>query len=75
LTCARVRNAELDVPSLGDFRGVLERLDREVSTTMVFVQILRTLLKDKKIGKHIVPIVLDEARTFGMNSLFRPWEV
>jgi pyruvate dehydrogenase E1 component len=44
---------------------------REVSTTMVFVRILAKLLKDKEIGKNIVPIVPDEARTFGMESLFR----
>jgi len=44
---------------------------REVSTTMVFVRILTKLLKDKEIGKQIVPIVPDEARTFGMESLFR----
>ena len=44
---------------------------RDVSTTMVFVRILAKLLKDKEIGKLIVPIVPDEARTFGMESLFR----
>lgn len=44
---------------------------REVSTTMVFVRILAKLLKDKELGKIIVPIVPDEARTFGMESLFR----
>lgn len=44
---------------------------REVSTTMAFVQLLTKLLKDKNIGKQIVPIVPDEARTFGMESLFR----
>ncbi|MBN1406384.1 MAG: pyruvate dehydrogenase (acetyl-transferring), homodimeric type [Calditrichaceae bacterium] len=45
--------------------------DREVSTTMVFVRILAKLLRDKEIGKLIVPIVPDEARTFGMEALFR----
>lgn len=44
---------------------------RELSTTMAFVRILSKLLKDKEIGKLIVPIVPDEARTFGMESLFR----
>jgi pyruvate dehydrogenase E1 component len=44
---------------------------REVSTTMVFVRMLAKLLKDKEIGKFIVPIVPDEARTFGMEALFR----
>ncbi len=45
--------------------------DREVSTTMAFVQMLSKLLKDKEIGKLIVPIVPDESRTFGMDPLFR----
>jgi pyruvate dehydrogenase E1 component len=45
--------------------------DREVATTMVFVHLLSKLLKDKQIGRHVVPIVPDEARTFGMESLFR----
>ncbi|HEX5132102.1 MAG TPA: pyruvate dehydrogenase (acetyl-transferring), homodimeric type [Candidatus Krumholzibacteria bacterium] len=45
--------------------------EREVATTMAFVQMLTTLLKDKSIGQHVVPIVPDEARTFGMESLFR----
>ncbi|MCB0326826.1 MAG: pyruvate dehydrogenase (acetyl-transferring), homodimeric type [Bdellovibrionales bacterium] len=44
--------------------------DREVSTTMVMVRILSKLLKDKELGKHIVPIVPDEARTFGMEAFF-----
>ena len=44
---------------------------RELSTTMVFVNLLSTLLKDESIGKKIVPIVADEARTFGMQALFR----
>ena len=45
--------------------------DREISTTMAFVRILGALLKDKNIGDRIVPIVPDEARTFGMEGLFR----
>ncbi|MBD3225212.1 MAG: pyruvate dehydrogenase (acetyl-transferring), homodimeric type [Caldithrix sp.] len=45
--------------------------DREVSTTMVFVRMLSKLLRDKNVGKNIVPIVPDEARTFGMEALFR----
>jgi pyruvate dehydrogenase E1 component len=45
--------------------------EREISTTMAFVRILTILLKDKNIGKNIVPIVPDEARTFGMEGLFR----
>ncbi len=45
--------------------------EREISTTMAFVRILNALIKDKHIGKHIVPIVPDEARTFGMEGMFR----
>jgi pyruvate dehydrogenase E1 component len=45
--------------------------DREQSTTMIFVQLLAQLLRDPSVGKHVVPIVADEARTFGMQSLFR----
>ena len=45
--------------------------DREISTTMAFVRILTTLTKDKKLGPHVVPIVADESRTFGMEGLFR----
>ena len=45
--------------------------DREQSTTMIFVQLLAQLLRDPALGKHVVPIVADEARTFGMQSLFR----
>ncbi len=60
------------VPPLEAFSAVLEGTgEREISTTMAFVRILTTLLKDKAIGKYIVPIVPDEARTFGMEGLFR----
>ncbi len=45
--------------------------DREVATTMVMVHLISKLLDDKKVGKYIVPIIPDEARTFGMESLFR----
>ncbi|MDJ0621672.1 MAG: pyruvate dehydrogenase (acetyl-transferring), homodimeric type [Desulfocapsaceae bacterium] len=45
--------------------------DREISTTMAFVRLLGSLVKDKNIGKHVVPIIPDEARTFGMEGLFR----
>jgi pyruvate dehydrogenase E1 component len=49
--------------------------DREVSTTMVFVRILAKLLRDKELGRLIVPIVPDEARTFGMEALFRQFGI
>ena len=48
---------------------------REMSTTMVFVRLITSLLRDKKIGKNIVPIVPDEARTFGMDGLFRQFGI
>jgi pyruvate dehydrogenase E1 component len=62
----------LDVPSLKDFDAQLQGTgDREASTTMTFVRILSTLVKDKVIGKYVVPIIPDEARTFGMEGMFR----
>ena len=60
------------VPDLSAFDAQLKSSgDREFSTTMAFVRMLTTLLRDKQIGKHVVPIVADEARTFGMEGLFR----
>ncbi len=62
----------LEVPELQAFSALLEGSgERELSTTMVFVRILMTLLRDKAIQEAIVPIVADEARTFGMEGLFR----
>ena len=60
-----------EVPPLSAFDAVLKATDREISTTMAFVRILTALLRDKSIGKHIVPIIPDEARTFGMEGMFR----
>lgn len=63
---------KLVIPALNDFSAVLEgSADREISTTMAFVRILNILVKDKNIGQRIVPIVPDEARTFGMEGMFR----
>ena len=63
---------KLNVPSIDAFSKQLESSgEREISTTMAFVRILTTLVKDKDIGKFIVPIVPDEARTFGMEGMFR----
>jgi len=60
------------VPDLELFKGQLEGSGkREISTTMAFVRILSSLLRDKELGPRIVPIVPDEARTFGMEGLFR----
>ncbi|BBO36342.1 pyruvate dehydrogenase (acetyl-transferring), homodimeric type [Lacipirellula parvula] len=66
----------LEVPRLADYAKSLEKLvskgpGKEMSTTMGFVRLLGDLLRDKKIGKAIVPIVPDESRTFGMEGLFR----
>ncbi|NLN12755.1 MAG: pyruvate dehydrogenase (acetyl-transferring), homodimeric type [Arcobacter skirrowii] len=63
---------KLELPALNAFDAMLEgTADREISTTMAFVRVLNALLKDKNIGKNIVPIVPDEARTFGMEGMFR----
>lgn len=62
----------LTIPDLSKFDAQLKGTgDREISTTMAFVRILTTLLRDKNIGKNVVPIVPDESRTFGMEGLFR----
>jgi len=69
------RNPEfeaLEVPSLSSLEAVTKGTGkREISTTMAFVRILSSLIKDKHIGQRIVPIVPDEARTFGMEGMFR----
>lgn len=63
---------KLAIPPLEAFKAQLQNTgEREISTTMAFVRILTTLLRDKELGKHIVPIVPDESRTFGMEGLFR----
>ncbi|OOY43159.1 pyruvate dehydrogenase (acetyl-transferring), homodimeric type, partial [Solemya velum gill symbiont] len=62
----------LEIPPLETFKSLLESSgDRELSTTMVFVRFLTTLIRDKQVGKRVVPIVPDEARTFGMEGMFR----
>jgi len=64
--------APLDVPELATFDALLKGSgEREMSTTMAFVRILTSLARDKNVGKNIVPIVPDEARTFGMEGMFR----
>ncbi len=64
--------APLDVPSLDVFAPLLKSTGKkEMSTTMALVRIITLLARDKKIGKNIVPIVPDEARTFGMEGMFR----
>ncbi len=70
---ARRRKAPpLQVPALSAFEAQLKSTEeREISTTMAFVRILTTLVRDKNIGKFVVPIVPDESRTFGMEGMFR----
>jgi len=70
---ARRREAQpLQVPGLDAFKSQLEGTgEREISTTMAFVRVLAALLRDKAIARHIVPVVPDESRTFGMEGMFR----
>jgi pyruvate dehydrogenase E1 component len=70
----RRRQAEpVQVPPLSAFDALLKATgeDRAMSTTMAFVRVLSTLVRDKKLGKYVVPIVPDESRTFGMEGMFR----
>ena len=68
----RVETLPLKVPQLDAFKNQTTGSgERELSTTMAFVRMLSGLCKDKEIGKRIVPIVPDEARTFGMEGMFR----
>ena len=68
----RVSFDKLETPALDAFSAQLKGSGkREISSTMAFVRILSSLVKDKSIGKRIVPIVPDEARTFGMEGMFR----
>jgi pyruvate dehydrogenase E1 component len=68
----RRRSDSLEIPPLSTFDRLLKPSgERENSTTMAFVQMLGMLVRDKNIGKRIVPIVPDESRTFGMEGMFR----
>ena len=73
LPARREKSEPLVIPPLSAFEALLKATaeGREISTTMAFVRILTTLLRDKNIGGRIVPIVPDESRTFGMEGLFR----
>ena len=72
LPARRKKTKALKIPELSAFSNVTNSSgDREISTTMAFVRILSTLVRDKELGKYIVPIVPDEARTFGMEGMFR----
>jgi pyruvate dehydrogenase E1 component len=69
----RTKAESLPVPALDVFTPLLEATSegREISTTMAFVRILNTVVRDKILGKRVVPIVPDESRTFGMEGMFR----
>jgi pyruvate dehydrogenase E1 component len=76
LPARRPRSESLQVPELSAFGSQLAGTgEREISTTMAFVRILNTLLRDKQIGKRVVPIVPDESRTFGMEGMFRQFGI
>ncbi len=73
LPARRGKAEALATPELAAFERFLKSSDdREISTTMAFVQILQLLLRDKTLGKRIVPIVPDESRTFGMEGTVPP---
>jgi pyruvate dehydrogenase E1 component len=62
----------MEVPPLSAFKALLEGSgERTISTTMAFVRALGTVVRDKRVGPHVVPIVADESRTFGMEGMFR----
>ncbi len=68
----RSRSISIPTPPLDTLKAILDGSgDREISTTMAFVRILAQLVKDKDLGQRIVPIIPDEARTFGMEGMFR----
>ena len=68
----RRKAKQLEIPDLSLFDSQLQGTgEREISTTMAFVRVLAALLRDKSLGRHVVPIVPDESRTFGMEGLFR----
>ncbi len=72
----RLDAPHLQVPGLEIFDSLLKGTeDRDMSTTMAFVRLLTLLLRDNKVGRYVVPIVPDEARTFGMDSLFRQYRI
>ncbi|QGX39003.1 pyruvate dehydrogenase (acetyl-transferring), homodimeric type [Permianibacter aggregans] len=76
LPARRPKSESLEVPELKAFEAVTNGSgDREISTTMAFVRLLNVLMKDKKIGNRIVPIIPDEARTFGMEGMFRTYGI
>jgi pyruvate dehydrogenase E1 component len=66
-----VKDVKLDIPALNQFAEALNASRSEISTTTAFGGILRIMLKQKSISRNLVPIIPDEARTFGLDTLFR----
>jgi len=76
LPCRQVKAPALKAPKLSDFKPVLDGSGKlEMSTTMAFVRLLGQLLRDKEVGRRVVPIIPDEARTFGLDALFRDYGI
>jgi pyruvate dehydrogenase E1 component len=68
----RLKGPKITIPDITIFKELLDGTgERKISTTMAYVRLLTLLTKDKSIGKNVVPIIPDEARTFGMDPLFR----
>ena len=71
----RTKSVRLEYPPADLYEEFTKGTDQAVSTTMAFVRLLRKLMRDKKVGKRVVPIIPDEARTFGMESLFPEFKI
>ncbi len=76
LPARRQKSVALKIPKLDAFEAQLQSTGkREISTTMAFVRVLNILMKDSNLSQHIVPIIPDEARTFGMEGMFRQYGI
>ena len=71
----RTKSVRLEYPKADLYEEFSKGTEQPVSTTMAFVRLLRKLMRDKKVGKRVVPIIPDEARTFGMESLFPEFKI
>ncbi len=75
LPARKVTHVALDLPQKDPYKDLLAGSEQAASTTMAFVRLLRNLMRDGVVGKRIVPIIPDEARTFGMESLFPQFKI
>ncbi|MDQ3532305.1 MAG: pyruvate dehydrogenase (acetyl-transferring), homodimeric type [Actinomycetota bacterium] len=71
----RVASTKVHLPREDIYREFAKGSERPIATTMAFVRLLRQLMKDEEFGRRIVPIIPDEARTFGMESLFPQFKI